>query len=221
MRLNTTTLTTFTLLAAATVNRDARSAAAPRESRVEVCVRRELAAIGAGRTPEARGEPDAGATWRDLRPMLTLSKATPKPRAVGISPGELQRMHDCPPELSYAEIDLIEGLMQSETSGGASHTAGPQGPASDPAPWLRLAIVRCPAPGVRPLALDIALPGRDRTRLEVIDVAGRRAYARDLDGLGPGIHRVSLEEAALASGVYWARLAQRDGQSVAKFVVVH
>jgi hypothetical protein len=75
-------------------------------------------------------------------------------------------------------------------------------------------------PASRPM-LELALPRADHARLELFDLAGRRVWARDLGGLGAGLHRVPAGEgAALAAGVYSARLIQNGEQRTAKMVVL-
>jgi hypothetical protein len=88
------------------------------------------------------------------------------------------------------------------------------------APVISLAIVGLPGRRIHPLTLDVALPDRGPAELELVDVAGNCAFARDLYGAAPAVHRVWLDEAALVSGVYRARLEQQGRQVVTKVVIV-
>ena len=73
---------------------------------------------------------------------------------------------------------------------------------------LVLAGVR-PNPSRTGFAVALALPDASPARIEVFDVAGRRILSRDLKGLGPGSHLVSLPETrALPVGAYLVRLSQ-------------
>jgi hypothetical protein len=67
-----------------------------------------------------------------------------------------------------------------------------------------------PNPARGALVALFTLPGPGSCRLEVFDTSGRRVIARELDGLGPGEHRVGLGTSRdLAPGVY--RLVLRSG----------
>jgi hypothetical protein len=67
------------------------------------------------------------------------------------------------------------------------------------------------------LVFDLELPNAGGT-LELFDVMGRRLESRDLAGLRPGPHRLSLDGDRYPSGVYFARLRQRDSAAVARVV---
>jgi hypothetical protein len=58
------------------------------------------------------------------------------------------------------------------------------------------------------LAVAFSLAGSGVARLEVLDLAGRREYARELAGLTPGSQTLALAEARLAPGVHWLRLSE-------------
>jgi len=66
--------------------------------------------------------------------------------------------------------------------------------------------------GVRPnpasgdFAVLFELPGSEATKLELFDVAGRHAAARDLGVLGAGSHQVWFEGVQLPAGIYLVRL---------------
>jgi hypothetical protein len=70
-----------------------------------------------------------------------------------------------------------------------------------------------PNPAVKDLVVSFTLPSNEVARLELIDLAGRQVFARDLSGFGIGRHTLRLDEAAPASGVYFMRLTQ-GGRSV-------
>ena len=85
---------------------------------------------------------------------------------------------------------------------------------------LRLALAGfAPNPAIGALRLAYALPTGERARIEVLDTAGRRVLARDLDST-PGEHVVSFEDRALGSGVYVLRLTQGSRSVTARAAVV-
>jgi len=64
-------------------------------------------------------------------------------------------------------------------------------------------------PVSRDLVVGFELASARDARLELVDVAGRRVTAREVGALGPGRHRVSLDEASQsAPGLYFLRLHQ-------------
>jgi len=63
------------------------------------------------------------------------------------------------------------------------------------------------------------LPAEGAALLEVIDVAGRRRFTREVGALGAGRHQVDLGGLRLDPGLYWLRLS-RAGASVATKVVL-
>jgi hypothetical protein len=80
-------------------------------------------------------------------------------------------------------------------------------------PALSLAGLR-PNPAVgRDLTIHFALASAKPARLEMLDLAGRRVFGRDVGSLGPGRHAVRLGDGArIAPGVYVLRLVQ--GQEI-------
>ncbi len=71
------------------------------------------------------------------------------------------------------------------------------------------------------LLLLFSIATRERVRIEVMDVAGRRLYARDLTGLAPGDHTLALEESLrFPSGIYMVRLAQGGLRVLGKAAIV-
>jgi hypothetical protein len=61
------------------------------------------------------------------------------------------------------------------------------------------------------LRIGFTLTGGRTASLELVDVGGRRALARNLGRLAPGRHSVELDAAGLASGVYV--LVLREGEA--------
>jgi hypothetical protein len=59
-------------------------------------------------------------------------------------------------------------------------------------------------------------PGAGPASLRVFDAAGRVAFARQFSGAGA--QQVDVAEAALGSGVYFARLTQGAAQRTVRFV---
>ncbi len=78
-----------------------------------------------------------------------------------------------------------------------------------------------PNPASRNPSVEFLLPSRDRARLELFDVQGRRMLTREVGQLGPGRHVISLEGAVqLAPGTYLITLTQRGQTTRRKGVVV-
>jgi hypothetical protein len=78
---------------------------------------------------------------------------------------------------------------------------------------------RNPAPAAE-LAVAFSLAGAGGARLEVLDLAGRREYSRELAGLAPGRQTLALADARLAPGVHWLRLSEGAKSAHARVVVV-
>ena len=71
-----------------------------------------------------------------------------------------------------------------------------------------------PSPAVDALRIAFALPDDRAAKLELFDIAGRRVASRDVGGLGPGRHVVTIEpRVGLSAGVYVVRLT-RAGRSL-------
>jgi len=71
-----------------------------------------------------------------------------------------------------------------------------------------------PNPSIRTASVAFTLPESGRAVLEVVDIAGRRVFRRDVGSLGAGRHVVRLETGAmLRPGVYMIRLT-RGGATV-------
>jgi hypothetical protein len=81
----------------------------------------------------------------------------------------------------------------------------------------RLALAIPPTHGKLALLLD--LPRNEPAAIEVFDVAGRRVLSQDVSALGPGRHRIQLQE-ALASGLYLVRARQGTEAVVVRAVVL-
>ncbi len=65
------------------------------------------------------------------------------------------------------------------------------------------------------------LPATGAATLELIDVSGRRVVRQDVGALGPGRHRVTLDESrALRPGLYWFRLARGAEVRTARVVLI-
>jgi hypothetical protein len=77
-----------------------------------------------------------------------------------------------------------------------------------------------PNPARHGLGVSFTLAQGSRARLEVFDLAGRRLLTRDLGGLSPGAHSLSLESGTLRPGVYLLRLEQGGQSAVARAVVL-
>jgi len=85
---------------------------------------------------------------------------------------------------------------------------------------LALAIDGNPSSGST-VRVRYALAGDGPARIELVDVAGRRVMARDLEDRASGEHAVALRPArALDPGVYFLRLTQGDASRATRFAVL-
>ena len=85
---------------------------------------------------------------------------------------------------------------------------------------LALAGLR-PNPAVRDLAVAFSLPDASPARLEVLDIAGRMLFERQVGALGAGSHVVNVAQArALPAGIYLLRLTQGGRSLTARGVVI-
>ncbi len=80
-----------------------------------------------------------------------------------------------------------------------------------------------PNPGVQgELTVHFSLAESGNARLELLDLSGRRVLVREVGGLGPGSHAVSLGlERRVPPGVYLVRLSQGRDVRVARAVVLN
>jgi hypothetical protein len=77
-----------------------------------------------------------------------------------------------------------------------------------------------PNPPSRELRVAFTLARSESTRLEILDVSGRRLLDRDLGVMGPGDHVVTLgSKPRLSPGVYMLRLSQGSQSVTARGVV--
>lgn len=76
-----------------------------------------------------------------------------------------------------------------------------------------------PHPAVNDLVVAFTLASRDAACLELIDVAGRRVWARDLAGLTPGRQTLRLDPAPPTAGLYFLRLTQSGHAVTARAVI--
>ena len=71
------------------------------------------------------------------------------------------------------------------------------------------------------LRVAFALPIAAPAQLELLDVTGRRIFARDVGALGPGQHSVNLAEGhSVATGIYWVRLTQGANRRTTRAAVI-
>jgi hypothetical protein len=76
-----------------------------------------------------------------------------------------------------------------------------------------------PNPAVGAPSLAYTLPTAERARIEVLDTAGRRVHARELEST-PGEHVVTFDSVALGPGVYLLRLTQGARTVTARATIV-
>jgi hypothetical protein len=79
-----------------------------------------------------------------------------------------------------------------------------------------------PNPAVDRMRIAFSLPRGDAARLDVMDVAGRRVWSREVGALGAGRHVVDLGSARIApAGLYFVRLRQGASTATGKVLVAH
>ena len=83
-----------------------------------------------------------------------------------------------------------------------------------------LAVRGAPNPAGGALTVSFALPDARPARLELLDPAGRSAWAREVGAWGAGAHTLALDAPGLAPGLYWLRLTQGGRSAVSKLVRV-
>lgn len=71
------------------------------------------------------------------------------------------------------------------------------------------------------LRVRFTLPRAAPARIELFDVTGRRVLVREVGGLGPGRHVITLAPTPLSSGLYLLRLSQNGRMVFARAAVVH
>ena len=72
-----------------------------------------------------------------------------------------------------------------------------------------------------PDQVSFTLAGEEEARFELVDIAGRVLWERDLGHLGPGRHDVAIGPGnGLPAGVYWLRLIEGAGRATAPVVVI-
>ena len=74
-----------------------------------------------------------------------------------------------------------------------------------------------PNPAVNDLTVSFSLPTEEAATLEMIDLAGRRLFVREL-ALPAGHHTLHLDQAPPAAGVYFVKLTQKNRTATARAV---
>jgi hypothetical protein len=77
-----------------------------------------------------------------------------------------------------------------------------------------------PNPARGDVRLAFTLANAAPARIEVIDLAGRRVFARDVGSLGAGRHVLPIGDSRLASGVYVVRLAAAGHDEITRRAVL-
>jgi hypothetical protein len=86
---------------------------------------------------------------------------------------------------------------------------------------LALALIGAvPNPATALARVWFTLPSRERAVLEVMDVAGRRVWRRDVGQLGPGRHSVDVNGSTKRPGLYFLRLIQGGEVLRARMAVI-
>jgi hypothetical protein len=83
-----------------------------------------------------------------------------------------------------------------------------------------LALAISPNPSAGALTARFSLPRAGDTKLELMDLQGRRVVDRALGLLPAGPHTVPIDGARLPAGLYWVRLHHPDVSAARRIVIV-
>ncbi len=123
-------------------------------------------------------------------------------------------------DVTYADTEVRPGQRYGYRLDLGAGSATPEVWVEVPASALALLGTR-PNPVVGRLAVAFSLPDAGPSRLELFDLGGRLRDAREIGGLGPGEHVVTLAEgASLPPGVYLIRLTHAQRTLTARTVVM-
>ena len=122
--------------------------------------------------------------------------------------------------LSFAGLPPGAAVVSCQGFAGgplvAVHSRGPV----EAEPGLALLEVS-PNPGPGRCVVRLTLPGQGRASLEVVDVSGRRLWARDLGPRGAGLQSIEVDDGSrLAPGIYVMRLRSAGKTAAIRFAVV-
>ncbi|MBI5169419.1 MAG: T9SS type A sorting domain-containing protein [Candidatus Eisenbacteria bacterium] len=137
-------------------------------------------------------------------------------------PGEWESLGELPLDgvgtVAYEDADVIPGARYEYALRVGTLMLGRV--SVDVGAQARLAIgAISPNPSTRGFVVSYTLASDVPATLDLVDVSGRRVFARDLKGAGEGQHDLDLRGLRFAPGLYWARL-QQGGHLVTKRVSV-
>ena len=137
-------------------------------------------------------------------------------------PGEWRDLGTLPLDgvgtVAYEDADVLPGARYEYALRVGSLVLGRV--SVDVGAQARLAIgAVSPNPSTRGFVVSYTLASDAPASLDLVDVSGRRVFARELAGMGEGQHDLDLRSERFAPGLYWARL-QQGGHLVTKRVSV-
>jgi len=113
---------------------------------------------------------------------------------------------------------IVDGVMGVSGEFSIGNATGVDEDGVAPVFALRRAM---PNPAFDVLRMNFSLPDGRPARMEVFSIAGRLVDAREVGGMGPGSHTVTLgTRSKLASGVYIVRLTQGAMRLTTRVVLV-
>jgi hypothetical protein len=128
-------------------------------------------------------------------------------------------------DFSFEDRSIIAGSRYSCRLGfgeGASETFSAENWVEVPTGFALGLQGLSPNPATHPLRIRFSLPNAASAQLEVLDVAGRRVFEREVGSLGAGNHVVGIDsDRPIASGMYWIRLTGQSKTLVARGVVIN
>lgn len=152
-------------------------------------------------------------TWEVSEPLESATVQRSTDGATWVALGSVTQ--DGSGRLAYVDLDVIAGARYGY------RLSLPGGTMSSEA-WVEVPVAAnfalrgmTPNPSAGSAALvAFTLPDASPARLEVMDIAGRQVFAREVGSLGPGQHFVRVSDGeSLAPGVYLVRLT-RGGKSL-------
>lgn len=160
----------------------------------------------------AEGWPEGGATISDapLTSPNMLDLAADAEGGAVLAWGANTALAGTPDQV-WAQQLSAHGVADSSKRVVEKHEPPNRVPAAE-SPRLEFALASPrPNPSSRGFEVEFSLPDASPATLDVIDVSGRRVWARQVGDLGVGRHVLHVSaEPSLPPGIYLVRLAQAD-----------
>ncbi|MCC6650014.1 MAG: T9SS type A sorting domain-containing protein [Candidatus Eisenbacteria bacterium] len=127
------------------------------------------------------------------------------------SPGEWESLGELPMDgtgtVAYEDADVVRGARYQYALRVGAATMGHVWVDVVEESRLSLGAIS-PNPARRGFVISYSLPSAAPASIDLVDVTGRRVFARELAGVGAGQHQLDLRGESFAPGLYWVRLQQ-------------